>query len=120
MGIANSMLNAKMLNEQLPPIKYRISADYGQVSVANSASSQSEDLFGPAMNICAKINSMAKPSGLVIGKNLFDIVQGLDEYLFSQSTEVLIGNRGEKYTVYHVRGKEEKGMMNPFERKVPS
>ena len=29
MGIASNALNAKMLSEKLPPIKYRISADYG-------------------------------------------------------------------------------------------
>jgi two-component system response regulator ChvI len=45
MGIASNTLNAKMLSEKLPPIQYRISADYGEVSVARSASSQSEDLW---------------------------------------------------------------------------
>ena len=60
MGIASNALNAKMLNEKLPPIQYRISAEYGEVSVARSAFSKSEDLFGSAMNICAKINSKAK------------------------------------------------------------
>jgi class 3 adenylate cyclase len=85
MGIASNTLNAKMLSEKLPPIQYRISADYGEVSVARSASSQSEDLFGSAMNICAKINSKAKPNGLVIGENLYDIVKGLDEYVFVPS-----------------------------------
>ena len=49
MGIASNTLNAKMLSEKLPPIQYRISADYGEVSVARSASSQSEDLFGLAL-----------------------------------------------------------------------
>src|ERR687888_655858 len=33
MGMASNTLNAKMLSEKLPPISYRISADYGQVSV---------------------------------------------------------------------------------------
>lgn len=119
MGMANSILNAKMLNDKLPPVRYRISADYGQVSVAKSLSSQSQDLFGPAMNICAKINSMAKPNGLVIGKNLFDIVNGLYGYLFIPSSEGSIGDR-EKYPVYHVKEKEEKDIMNPFERRAMS
>lgn len=78
-GLASNTLNAKMLSEKLPPIQYRISADYGEVSVARSTSSQSEDLFGSAMNISAKINSKAKPNGLVIGETIYDIVKGLDE-----------------------------------------
>jgi class 3 adenylate cyclase len=118
MGIASNTLNAKMLSEKLPPIQYRISADYGEVSVARSASSQSEDLFGSAMNICAKINSKAKPNGLVIGQALFDIVKGLDnEYVFVPSGERLIGVKGE-YGVYHVDQKERRSVINPFERRA--
>lgn len=118
MGMASNTLNAKMLSEKLPPIQYRISADYGEVSVARSASSQSEDLFGSAMNICAKINSKAKPNGLVIGESLFDIVKGLDEYVFVPSSERLIGVKGE-YGVYHVDQKEKKSVIiNPFERRA--
>ncbi|MDQ3851241.1 MAG: adenylate/guanylate cyclase domain-containing protein [Thermoproteota archaeon] len=118
MGLASNTLNAKMLSEKLPPIQYRISADYGEVSVARSASSQSEDLFGSAMNISAKINSKAKPNGLVIGESLFDIVKGLDEYVFVPSSERLIGVKGE-YGVYHVDQKEKKSVIiNPFERRA--
>jgi two-component system, OmpR family, response regulator ChvI len=118
MGTASNTLNAKMLSEKLPPIQYRISADYGEVSVARSASSQSEDLFGSAMNICAKINSKAKSNGLVIGENLFEIVKGLDEYVFVPSSERLIGVKGE-YGVYHVEQKEKRrSMINPFERRA--
>src|SRR5919109_2226221 len=117
MGIASNTLNAKMLREKLPPIKYRISADYGEVSVARSASSQSEDLFGSAMNICAKINPKAKPNGLVIGEAPFEIVKGLDEYVFVLFNERLIGVKGE-YGVYHVDQKEKKSMINPFERRA--
>jgi len=117
MGMASNTLNAKMLSEKLPPIKYRISADYGEVSVARSLSSQSEDLFGSAMNISAKINSKARSNGLVIGESLFDIVKGLDEYTFVPSSETLIGVKGE-YKVYHVDEKEKKGIINPFDRKA--
>ena len=115
MGMASNALNAKMLSEKLPPIKYRISADYGEVSVARSLSSQSEDLFGSAMNISAKINSKARPNGLVIGENLFEIVKALEEYTFVPSNETLIGVKGE-YGVYHVDQKEKKGIINPFDR----
>jgi hypothetical protein len=69
------------------------------------------------MNICAKINSKAKPNGLVIGEALFEIVKGLDEYVFVLSNERLIGVKGE-YGVYHVDQKEKKSMINPFERRA--
>ncbi len=117
MGLASNTLNAKMLSEKLPPIQYRISADYGEVSVARSASSQSEDLFGSAMNISAKINSKAKANGLVIGETLFDIVKGLEEYTFIPSSERLIGVKGE-YGVYHVDQKEKRSVINPFDRRA--
>jgi len=116
MGMATNTLNARMYSEKLPPISYRISADFGEVSVARSQSSQSEDLFGSAMNICAKINSKAKPNGLVIGEMLHNIVKELNEYLFEPSREKLIGVKGE-YKVYHVEQKEKKAVINPFDRK---
>jgi class 3 adenylate cyclase len=62
MSMAGSALNAKMFNEKLPPVSYRISADYGELSVARSLSSMNEDPFGSAMNVCSKINSKAKPT----------------------------------------------------------
>src|ERR687893_1664799 len=116
MGLASNTLNAKMLSEKLPPIQYRISADYGEVSVARSASSQSEDLFGSAMNISAKINSKARPNGLVIGETLFDIVNRLDEYTFVPSSERLIGVKGD-YGVYHVDQKGKRSVINPFDKR---
>jgi class 3 adenylate cyclase len=117
MGVASNTLNAKMLSEKLPPIKYRISADYGEVSVATSQSSQREDLFGSAMNRCAKINSIARPNGLVIGESLFLIVKGLEEYTFVRSDKPLIGIKGE-YSVYHVDQREKEDVINPFDRRA--
>jgi class 3 adenylate cyclase len=116
MSAASGLLNAKMLSEKLPPIKYRISADYGEVSVAKSSSSQSADLFGSAMNICAKINSKAQPNGFVIGQMLFGRVNDMKEYTFVPAGEKLIMPNGE-YNVYHVEEKEKRTIINPFERR---
>jgi class 3 adenylate cyclase len=52
-------INRKLYEERLAPISYRISANYGRVEVVRSASSQSDDLFGSTMNICARINLRA-------------------------------------------------------------
>ena len=51
---ARDTINEKLSEEELPSLSYRISADYGRVEVARSTSSQSDDLFGPTMNMCAQ------------------------------------------------------------------
>jgi len=75
MILVRDMINAKLHSENLPSVSYRISADYGKVEVATSNSSKGEDLFGSTMNICAKINSMAEPNGIVIGGDLYQIIK---------------------------------------------
>jgi two-component system response regulator ChvI len=72
---ARNTINQKLHEEELPSLSYRISADYGRVEVARSASSQSDDLFGPIMNMCSKINSKALPNGIAIGDGLYRIIE---------------------------------------------
>lgn len=74
---AHQAINSTLFEQRLPPLNYRISADYGKVEVARSSSSQSEDLFGSTMNVCAKINAKASAYGMVIGRNLYQII-GID------------------------------------------
>ncbi|MGB6529841.1 MAG: response regulator, partial [Candidatus Nitrosopolaris sp.] len=74
---ARNTINQKMHEEELPSISYRISTEYGRVEVARSATSQSDDLFGPVMNMCSKINSKALPNGIAIGDGLYKVVQSL-------------------------------------------
>jgi two-component system response regulator ChvI len=84
MILSRDIINTKLHSEKLPSVSYRISADYGRVEVATSTSSKGrEDLFGSTMNICAKINSMAEPNGIVIGGDLYQIVKSfsfIDKY----------------------------------------
>jgi two-component system response regulator ChvI len=72
---ARNTINQKLHEEGLPSLSYRISADYGRVEVARSATSQNDDLFGPVMNICSKINSKALSNGIAIGDKLYKIIQ---------------------------------------------
>jgi two-component system, OmpR family, response regulator ChvI len=72
---ARDIINTKLHSENLPSVSYRISADYGRVEIAKSTSSRTEDLFGSPMNICAKINSMAEPNGIVIGGDLYQMIE---------------------------------------------
>ena len=53
---AHNIINAKLSEEKLPSVDYRISADYGRVEIAKSSSSMTDDLFGTTINLCSKIN----------------------------------------------------------------
>lgn len=79
---AHGLINQKMHEEGLPPVNYRISADYGSVVTAKTVTSANEDVFGATVNICAKINHIAAPNSMVIGCDLFEIVKSFDGYQF--------------------------------------
>jgi two-component system, OmpR family, response regulator ChvI len=115
MILAHDIINSKLHSEKLPSVSYRISADYGRVEVAASTSSKSEDLFGSAMNICVKINSMAEPNGIVIGGNLYQIIKSfsfINRYEFRESDARNIGFN-HAYSVYHALSKN-----NTFEIEI--
>jgi two-component system, OmpR family, response regulator ChvI len=110
---ARDIVNVKLHLEMLPPISYRVSADYGAVEIASSATSHAKDLFGSTMNICAKINSKAEPNGIVIGAELYRLMKSLSfqEYLFKEIEGYHVANR--LYPLYSLtqvakpRAKEE-------------
>jgi CheY-like chemotaxis protein len=101
---AGTVLNTKMYEEGLPSIDYRISADYGRVGIVSSAISQNDDLFGPTMNICSKINSKALPNQMVIGGDLYQIIKSSNhrhDYRFKSVGEYPVGFK-QMYPVYSV------------------
>jgi class 3 adenylate cyclase len=127
MVAAHRAMNAKLSVEQLPPLNYRISADYGKVEVVKSATSQSDDLFGSTMNICAKINAKAAPNGIVIGNNMYLKTNKMFEqdYLFqtvgeysstSSSGSKDDGGSSSSYPIYSVESKQKRNILNPFKR----
>jgi class 3 adenylate cyclase len=121
MVAAHRAINSKLHLKQLPPLNYRISADYGKVEVAKSATSQSEDLFGSTMNVCAKINSKATPNGIVIGNNLYLIIRSLESNEMQHTFEKIGEYSGFKdaassYPVYSVQSKQKRTILNPFKR----
>ena len=106
MILARDIINTKLHSENLPSVSYRISADYGKVEVATSTSSKGrEDLFGSTMNICAKINSMAEPNGIVIGGNLYRIIKSFsfanNRYEFRELRGGYSTGFDHRYPVYH-------------------
>jgi class 3 adenylate cyclase len=110
---AHKIINAKMNEEELPVLNYRISADYGDVEFAKSSSSQSDDLFGSTINLCAKINSKAPENGMVIGSELYQIVKSLNTFTFEKIEGFFVGGESH-YHAYIVRNKEKRTILNPF------
>ncbi len=76
-------INMLMSREELPIVDYRISAEYGSVIVAKSSTSSVNDIFGSTVNICSKINSLAKPNSFVIGQELYNKTKSF-EYTFTK------------------------------------
>ena len=106
----NPIINVKLQKEEgLPNLSYRISADYGRVEIAKSLTSTSEDLFGPTVNLCAKINSRAEPNGMVIGNNLYQVTKTKfdDFYHFNKIDGYSIDNSDNKYSVYSIVSKDK-------------
>ena len=108
---AREEINGKLLSMQLPPVSYRISADYGKIDFASSKSSATDDLYGPAMSVCSKINCIAVKNGMVIGGDLYRIMKSFKlekEYDFH---EVRSSSFGFKfgYPVYAVEFNHSKG-----------
>ena len=102
---ANMIINKELYKEKLPAVSYRISADYGRVELAKSTTSQNDDLFGPTMNVCAKINCKAKPNSIVIGCSLYRMIKSFsfsaENYQFEEIGEYLVGFK-QHYTLYSV------------------
>jgi two-component system, OmpR family, response regulator ChvI len=114
MMAANKVINMKLKEEGLPPMHYKISADYGKVEVARSLSSpDTDDLFGSTMNVCAKINSMAPVNGMVIGSDLYYITKK-----FSSSSS-LFGKDGGNISHYHFKKIGEYSVNASFKYQYP-
>lgn len=85
----------------LPNLDYRISLDYGKVVIMNSSNSLSPDLIGPPVNMCAKINHLAKPNEVVIGGDLYQNIKDIKDYRYTQKKGFSIGLKY-SYPVYQV------------------
>jgi two-component system, OmpR family, response regulator ChvI len=97
---ANPIINSRLNQNDLPSISYRISANYGIMELAVSLNSNNVDLFGPTLNICSKINHLSPPNGMVIYKDLYDILSenpDNEEYFFK---EIQCNNDDKEYNKY--------------------
>jgi class 3 adenylate cyclase len=112
---ASPIINTKVEEQGLSSLNYRISADYGRVETARSMTSTNDDLFGPTVSLCAKINSMAAINGMVIGGDLYQMTRSSfdNDYYFSKIGRYQINEiKFQQYPVYSVirnKNKENNG-----------
>ena len=125
---ASTIINTKIQEEGLPALNYRISADYGRVEIAKSMTSTGDDLFGPTVSLCAKINSMAPINGMVIGRDLYEVTRTSppsfdNDYYFSEIGKYPITElKYQHYPVYSIirnKNKENNSKTLNLYKNVP-
>ena len=97
----NDAINQLFKKEELVPLNYRISEDYGEVSIMKTNFSPNIDLFGGPVNMCVKINTLAKKNDLVIGQGLYAVMQNSDFFSFESAGNHSL-NSEFSYPVYSV------------------
>ena len=108
-------INSNLQTEKLATIEYRISADYGRVEIARSSTSSFEDLYGPTINFCSKINLEASPNGIVIGNDLYRIIRSFPDFPKFWHFEELQGSKFQagkySYPIYTLSKKSTPAFM---------
>ena len=97
----HSSINKKMKNEKLPSLNYRISADYGKVTIMKTNYSSSIDVLGTPVNMCNKINRSASNNGIVIGSDLYRLVKNIEDYEYNMINACSVGLKY-MYPIYSV------------------
>lgn len=100
---SHGKLNEKLQAENLPKIDFRISADYGNVSIMKNDSA-SIDLVGPTINTCSKINGTAPINEMVIGSDLYAKTKIFSEFDFKKIQSFSSGLKY-SYQLYLVKRK---------------
>lgn len=80
-------LNQILKKYVLPKIDFRISFDYGNVTMMKTRTGLL-DLVGPTINTCAKINDLASINGIVIGSDLYEKIKSLMNMDLTQNFSV--------------------------------
>ena len=76
-------LNSILERYALPLIDFRISFDYGNVTIMKTKNGLI-DLVGPTINTCAKINTLADRNNMVIGRTVYERIKAFDQFLFKR------------------------------------
>ena len=112
-SIIQKGINPILNQYDYPDLMVKIGVDFGQnivVRYGADAENSHVDLMGPAMNIAAKIQSMAKPNQILIGSDVYNRLHPTSQKDFSQiiwtKDEWKYRSRttGETYNVYEFKG----------------
>lgn len=95
----NDILNEK----NMPSVSYRVSGDFGKVMIGYSAVSTAEDIFGPVVNMCSKINLLANSNSMAIGNDFHMIMKSSHEFQFNRIMRSPPSEQMTKYSVYEVK-----------------
>ena len=98
-GKINNILN----ENNLPSISYRVSSDYGIVLVGNSSISAVDDIFGPVVNMCSKINPLGNSNGMVIGHDFHLMAKSLNGFQFHEIKNNPVTGLKNNYPVFDVQ-----------------
>src|SRR3989338_6554483 len=98
---ALGLINKIFAKRELPKIQYRVSVDYGPLMIANYKTSCCEDIFGSTVNFCSKINRTAKPNGMVVGNDFYQIIKKSSQHKYAEVKKFQTGLR-QDYPVYEV------------------
>ncbi len=96
-------INRLLTKNELPSVSYRISSDYGKVFVAMSAISSIDDIFGPTVNMCAKINHVGDSNRFFIGNDLFIHAKSVPGFKFDEISDEQCNVLKYNYPVYYVK-----------------
>lgn len=100
----HKVINDLLKKEKLPSLNYRISADYGEVSIMKTNDSSSIDVFGTPVNMCTKINHAAAKNSIVIGSDLYRTAKKLTAYDYDMIDSYSAGLKF-MYPIYSVNRK---------------
>ena len=101
---AHKAINEMLKKENLPKIDYRVSADYGEVTIMKTNYSCFIDVLGTPVNMCIKINHTASDNGIVIGSDLYQLAKD-DGYDCKMINARSIGLKF-MYPIYSVKRKK--------------
>ena len=99
----HSELNQYLKDDDLPKIDFRISFDYGNMTIMKD-SAENIDLVGPTINTCSKINSLCPINDMIIGGDLYETVKKFNEYKFKKIDDYSLDLK-HSYPVYSVKRK---------------
>ncbi len=89
----------KTLNQNIPKIDqmiFRVGINIGDVMVSDN------NLFGDAVNIAARLEAAAKPSGICVSKTLFDMINRKIMASFEDAGELELKNIDSPIKAFHV------------------